>query len=572
MRKHQPINLGKQYAGSRVSRDALDAESDDEPSQASASHDESIEEPAHTADETDETDEDAMHDNQSEDESSDDGSDDIDAIGTLPPLRDTSHSRDDDGNWQGVSNRKTESINERKHPQHGDDGKGRPRPHHIEKRRGHGTQPRDGLTQDESPDLLVTEQDPGDSIENDDGSHHDESQGLRQSIHQQHKKGNAGDRGSSDDHHDKVHDLQKIADKDVHDGDTQSVLITPGGHGGSQSNESREELRRLMADDQRTITATMGQAAKADAMKGSAVKMQREGFDAVLNTRIKLQKGITAANQLAGTCPPDGKAVQSAEEAALALWSTIEDLRVALLNAQAKDESRKRKRPSPASPSESAASLWRRMTDLEAESVAHRRAVLDKWSLKVRGSHATIPNARGKLLGSGSGQQNITAVLDAQIASEAGDRAAKRARSESNGGENPEPIYDDTIFYQSLLRDLVEQRMSSDPVTNGLDSLHIQLPSRPSVHPVTGMRNDKNRKEVDTRASKGRKMRFHVHEKLQNFMAPEDRSTWTDRARDEFFASLLGKTASGLLREGDEASEEESEDDVEEGGLRLFRG
>lgn len=220
------------------------------------------------------------------------------------------------------------------------------------------------------------------------------------------------------------------------------------------------------------------------------------------------------------------------------------------------------------------------MADLEADSVAHRRSILDKWSLKVRGSSASLPNARGKLLGSGAGgQQTITAVLDAQLASETGDRSAKRARKQANAngsttdGQVPEPIYDDTIFYQTLLRELVEQRISSDSITNGLDTLHLQLPSRLSLHPVTGMRNDKNRRpNVDSRASKGRKMRYDVHEKLQNFMAPEDRGTWTSRARDEFFASLLGRTASGMLGEGDEASAgEESEEDREEGGLRLFR-
>ena len=32
----------------------------------------------------------------------------------------------------------------------------------------------------------------------------------------------------------------------------------------------------------------------------------------------------------------------------------------------------------------------------------------------------------------------------------------------------------------------------------------------------------KVKKQVDTRASKGRKLRYHVHEKLQNFMTPDD--------------------------------------------------
>lgn len=348
------------------------------------------------------------------------------------------------------------------------------------------------------------------------------------------------------------------------------------------SSDDREELRKLMASDQKSIAATISQATKADAVKGKAVKQQRATFDALLNSRIKLQKGLAAINQLSGTTKNadevDGEAVKSAESAALTLWSTLEDLRVALADAHTPGE--KRKRATPATPSTSSASLWKRMTDLEASSLAHRRAVLDKWSHKVRGSNATIPNTRGKLLGaSAANQQNVSAVLDAYVATETGDRAAKRARKSTAGdsadaGEQ-EPIYDDTIFYQSLLRELVEQRLSSsDAITNGIDTLHIQLPSR-AVHHVTGMRKDKTKRDVDTRASKGRKMRFDVHEKLQNFMAPEDRTSWTGNARNEFFASLLGRTASGLLGEGDDdeanSGGEESEEDVEEGGLRLFR-
>lgn len=350
--------------------------------------------------------------------------------------------------------------------------------------------------------------------------------------------------------------------------------IAPRAANGAASND-RDELRRLMSTDQKSVAATISQAAKADATKGLRVRKQRLTFDALLNARIKLQKGLTVVNdlpsQLDGEATNvDDDAIKSAESAALALWSTLETLRLALADVHSKDDSKKRKRPSAASIT-SSESLWQRMQDLEVESQIHRRAVLEKWNHKVRGSNANLPNARGKLLGN-SDKQSITAVLDSHIASEIGDRTSKKQRT-SDAQERP--IYDDATFYQSLLRDLVEQRMSSsDAVTNGLDSLHLQLPT----HHTTGMRKDKVRKDVDTKASKGRKMRYNVHEKLQNFMAPEDRGSWTGRARDEFFASLLGKSASGLLGESDEednvngatgaASDQE---DVEEGGLKLFR-
>lgn len=79
------------------------------------------------------------------------------------------------------------------------------------------------------------------------------------------------------------------------------------------------------------------------------------------------------------------------------------------------------------------------------------------------------------------------------------------------------------------------------------------------------------RKKVDTKASKGRKMRYTVHEKLQNFMASEDRGMWGERQRDELFGGLLGRR--GALRE-DAVDVEDGDlgrEDVEEEGLRLFR-
>jgi protein AATF/BFR2 len=360
-------------------------------------------------------------------------------------------------------------------------------------------------------------------------------------------------------------DEDDISDDDGDDDDTSE----DGEENKDSLSDERAELRRLMATDQKSVAATISQAAKADAAKGFAVKQQRVAFDALLNARIKLQKGFTAIINSSDisweTAEGNTNAIKSAESAALALWSTLEELRSTLADVQTKEGAKKRKRPDPVSHVTSTESLWQRMQDLESDSQTHRRAILEKWNHKVRGTSASLPNAKGKLIA--NSDNSITAVLEAHVATELGERSTKKQRA----AEPSDSVYDDTSFYQTLLRDLVEQRMSSsDAVTNGLDSLHLQIPT----HPTSGMRKDKVRKDVDTKASKGRKMRYNVHEKLQNFMAPEDRGTWTDRARDEFFASLLGKTASGLLGEDEDeqmngaASDEE---DLEEGGLKLFR-
>ncbi|GFF71400.1 hypothetical protein CNMCM6936_003015 [Aspergillus lentulus] len=508
LRKQDPINLGKQYAGSKISRDALEAESDDDPFRARSSDEE--------------------EDNDDEEE------------------EDSELGSDEDAD----SSEESEEERPRKSKTSGKGGKQQMKELEV------SSDEEDG----EGMDTDGSEEDEGSEDDSEDGFDEDDMDGEFPSDDDDEEDDDDED---EDEEEDEETDNRKVRFKET------------------SKSDDREELRRLMSTDQKTIAATISQAAKADAAKGRAVKQQRATFDALLNARIKLQKGMTAINQLSITAKGgdekpniDGEAIKSAESAALALWSTLEDLRLALADAQTQDESKKRKRPSAVSVATSTDSLWKRMTDLEADAVSHRRAVLDKWSLKVRGSTAALPNARGKLLGaSAASQQTITAVIDAQVASETGDRAAKRRRNSSEDG--PEPVYDDTIFYQSLLRDLVEQRMSSsDAITNGLDTLHLQLPSRQGIHPITGMRKDKVKRDVDTRASKGRKMRFDVHEKLQNFMAPEDRGTWTNTAREEFFASLLGKTASGLLREGDDedaSAAEESDEDREEVGLRLFR-
>jgi protein AATF/BFR2 len=125
-------------------------------------------------------------------------------------------------------------------------------------------------------------------------------------------------------------------------------------------------------------------------------------------------------------------------------------------------------------------------------------------------------------------------------------------------------IYDDANFYQLLLKELVDQR-------------RVESLSAPAAGTEAGktmqwaaINEAKTRKNVDTKASKGRKMRYTVHEKLQNFMAPEDRGRWEPDAIDRFFGTLLGQKMT--LAEADvEDDEEENRVPLEEEGLMLFR-
>nr|CAH7738364.1 unnamed protein product [Callosobruchus chinensis] len=95
-------------------------------------------------------------------------------------------------------------------------------------------------------------------------------------------------------------------------------------------------------------------------------------------------------------------------------------------------------------------------------------------------------------------------------------------------------IFDDDDFYHQMLRELIEMKSAdvTDPVQLGRQWIQLQ-----------NLRSKMKRK-VDTRASKGRKIRYAIHSKLVNFMAPIDENLWTDEAKTELYSSLFGKNQS----------------------------
>ncbi|CAG7730599.1 unnamed protein product [Allacma fusca] len=91
-------------------------------------------------------------------------------------------------------------------------------------------------------------------------------------------------------------------------------------------------------------------------------------------------------------------------------------------------------------------------------------------------------------------------------------------------------IFDDDDFYHQLLRELIDRKTSNvtDPVQLSRHWLQIQK------------LRSKLKRNVDTRASKGRKIRYDVHPKLVNFMASYDNSDMTENAVNELMSSLFG--------------------------------
>jgi protein AATF/BFR2 len=323
----------------------------------------------------------------------------------------------------------------------------------------------------------------------------------------------------------------------------------------------RAELRKMMSEEQKTVVATISQAAKADTEKGNAVKAQRKTFDSFLNVRIRLQKALVATNTLSVLDDNDSSSpapYQAAEEAAIKLLNTLNAMRSSLSPSASKK--RKHTDLEPSTPS---TAIWATLQTFESQDQPKRQATLEKWSAKVRSTTA-VPVSR-KL--NQAAPQTITSVLADTLSNS--ERLVKRTQTSrscapvqvSRKITEDSRIYDDADFYQLLLKELVDQRMV-DTAAAGAGG--AQVPQ------WTAVKEAKTRRSVDTKASKGRKMRFTVHEKLQNFMAPEDRGMWEPEAIDRFFGTLLGQRMGLAEGESDVEDEEEGKLDEEE-ALMLFR-
>lgn len=320
--------------------------------------------------------------------------------------------------------------------------------------------------------------------------------------------------------------------------------------------------------------------AKEDVARGKAIRQQLRAYDAILNVRIRMQKALVAANslntidasELVGDEASKGaEAFKGAEEACVKLLNTLGDLRQSLLppGAKAKEAGGKRKY-------ELAADMWNEEIEDQLRSTEqfarpNRSVILDRWASRTR-QPSTME--RGRQLKSEL-QTSLAAKLDETMKMDA-ERLIKRTQvprscapvQAAHKVAEEADIYDDADFYQQLLKELVEQR-NADQSAPGNEG--------PTVQWTAAAKEAKTRKEVDRKASKGRKLRYTVYEKLQNFMAPEDRRTWEDATSDRLFGSLFGQKVELKEEEEEQQEEEEGEDStmggmtVEDESLQLFK-
>lgn len=436
---------------------------------------------------------------------------------------------------------------------------------------------------DESSSDADLDDDTEDEISEDERNASDEEEESEQeenmgSIRKAVRKGDDGTEG---------HDSSATDDDSVAKGDEN--FSEESGETDGSSSSSRDEsavrlddraaLRKMMAESQKSVIATISAATKADVAKGKAVKQQRSTFDALLNTRIRLQKSLIAVNSFSSSTaekpnPTSEFSIQAAETAALKLWNQLDTLRQSLQE----DSSASKKRPFEATLSTPTSALWTHMQTHETRTTPHRRAILSKWSTKLQPPTQLRPNLSGI---SSFTQTPLPALLDQHLSAQNTARLIARTRiphscapaslPTSSSSSPSSKIYDDSDFYTLLLRDLVDRRMgdvnTNNPTTTILPRLH-SVAAAADLNPPK-----RHRPNVDTKASKGRKMRYTVHEKLRDFMVRDDRTTWGEKQVTELFGGLLGVRTAGdvLMEENEDDNDDDDEEKREEEGLMLFR-
>lgn len=348
----------------------------------------------------------------------------------------------------------------------------------------------------------------------------------------------------------------------------------------------RSRIKQILAHERKHIVTRLSDSTTSDALKGYAVLQQQKEFDSLIDLRLKIQKALTSSNLLpverdifenAGLTSDNSSAyLIEATGKCYDLLHSILTLRAQLYTKDRIISNVLESLP----PKRSFSAYLEATKTYDAVLNKYRGSVLTKWLAKIQNSSGSnaMNAGRFKALNQSAEQQVVSHMYDmdrllkrtklnrrqikplgyeySELQKEEGkkseikdddyvDESSKTARSVNF--EEMELIFDDEDFYRVLLNDLVDKKIQSADPTSGLQFA------------LRGAASAKLKKNSDTKASKGRKLRYHVQEQIANFDSPRPWLKWNDSQVDEFFASLLGQKINMNERSSDE---EESEDEA----------
>ncbi|XP_010457214.1 PREDICTED: putative uncharacterized protein DDB_G0270496 isoform X2 [Camelina sativa] len=374
---------------------------------------------------------------------------------------------------------------------------------------------------------------------------------------------NEGD-SEDDDEGDSEEDDDEGDNKEDEDGESEEFedgndKESESGDEGSDDNKDAEmeelekeykELRSQEQDILRNLKRDKGE----DAVKGQAVKNQKALWDKTLEFRFLLQKAFNSSNRLpqepvrSSYCSEDENVSAAYTDLVASSKKTLDsllELQEALLEKNPSVDLQQVNTSAESSKSDAEDSdEWQQIADLQKRMSVFRNKAVDKWQRRTQVTSGAAA-IKGKLH---AFNQNVSE----QVASYMRDpsRMIKQMQQSRSTvavfgtvpGESMEPnqeerqlegdpeLIEDAEFYQQLLKEFIE---TIDPA------------SSEAAYYAMKKFQTKKRKVVDRRASKSRKIRYNVHEKIVNFMAPRPAKIPPNTA--DLLKNLFGlKTRNGL--------------------------
>ncbi|KAL5800086.1 hypothetical protein ACOSQ4_032970 [Xanthoceras sorbifolium] len=304
--------------------------------------------------------------------------------------------------------------------------------------------------------------------------------------------------------------------------------------------DEMEELEKEYMDlrnQEQDILRNLKRHKDEDVLKGQAVKNQKALWDKTLEFRFLLQKAFSSSNRLpqepvrSSFSVSDegvGKAYSDLITSSKKTLDSLLELQEALLEknpfvAQALDgnsgqSSNKHSKDSKNLDVEGD-DEWLQVSQMHKRIASFRDKSIDKWQRKTQVTTGAAA-IKGKLH---AFNQNISEQVAAYMrdpsrmikqmqqrrstvaAFEAVHGGADNTKGEEAHTDGDPELLDDSEFYQQLLKEFFE---TIDPTS-----------SETAFYAIKKLQT-KKRKIVDRRASKSRKIRYNVHEKIVNFMAP----------------------------------------------------
>ncbi|TYJ57999.1 hypothetical protein B9479_001358 [Cryptococcus floricola] len=333
--------------------------------------------------------------------------------------------------------------------------------------------------------------------------------------------------------------------------------------GGSEeeSEEDEDEEEEGEEEEEQEEPRPKAKSSKLDPMAALKESRSKDAlFESLITLRITFQRALTASQSVPVPLPTDPVNELSNKKATI--LRSLGDLneRFFMLRTNMKlvvgeDEEEegaklgKRKR---SAGDEQDEQYWldsaRQSLALVDDSHLDLIPVLNKWSGKIQAASLQLGSKQAG--GSKFLQQMKTGAGGVIDAIETG--INNKRDSEKTLVENEE------TGYRALLREVIESRTGSGPAA---DLTHLR-------------REKKKKREAERGGSKGRKLRYTVHDKVQNFVVPIPLSQgWHEEQVDELFSSLFGGVGMrGAVAETAVGPDVGAADEglAELGGLRVF--